>query len=654
MRHFLLFLYVIFFNILIGQVSQDPVLLNINNEQIRLSEFNAIYNKNNNIETAEQKDKDAYLTLFVNYKLKVQEAQRLGYDTLASFQKELLGYQKQLAQPYLSDNQTQDSILKEAYGRLKQEIKASHILVRVASDASDVDTLKAYNKIMEIRKRIIRKNISFDRISKEIKQKNDASLIAESLGYFTAFQMVYPFETASYNTEVGQISDVIRTSFGFHIIQIEDKRPSQGELTAAHIMIKSNDKSTENQKIQAKQQIDEIYNKLKAGESFEKLAKDFSDDKNSAQKGGKLKPFTSGRMVKEFEQAAFSLKNDQDYSAPFLTPYGWHIVKRISKKTLKSFEDEKGFLEAKVKKDRRGMQSRIMLIEKLKKDYNFIENTNNKEELFQNISDEDFKNKFKSTALEKFDHLLFSLEEKQYTKQIHRFSQNDFLDFLKKNINRSNAPKNKTFLLEKLYQSFVQKSIIEFEESMLSYKYPEYKNLYKEYRDGILLFNLMDEKVWSKAVKDSVGIAQFYEQNKSTYIWPDRVDADIYSVSNKKTFKKVRKLVKKNVATEQILSKMNASNPLAVKHESGKYQENEHPAIASSSFTNQAITGVEQNDKYYVIKVKKVLLNEPQTLENARGIITSDYQNQLEKDWIESLRKKARITVDQEVFKLVK
>ncbi|MBT6439424.1 MAG: peptidylprolyl isomerase, partial [Flavobacteriales bacterium] len=356
---------------LLAQKGED-ILMTIGGDPVSIGEFENIYNKNNsNLQDQNEQSLDDYVDLFINFKLKVKEATVLKMDTDKAFINELAGYRKQLAKPYLEDREITEQLIKEAYDRMKFDVKAKHILVVVPSDATPADTMKAYARIKVLRQKATKKNSDFEKIMRESKtpdKAKDKEVIAEDLGYFTAFQMVYNFETAAFNTPVGEVSKVIRTRFGYHILKVYDKRESRGEIKAAHIMVSTPKAMTADQAVQKKAKIDEIYGKLKAGEDFKQLAKLYSEDKGSAKRGGELPWFGSGRMVEEFETAAFALKADGDIAAPINTKYGWHIIKRVERKETKSFEDSENEIKNKIAKDGRSTKSKSSLIAKIKAD----------------------------------------------------------------------------------------------------------------------------------------------------------------------------------------------------------------------------------------------------------------------------------------------
>ena len=646
----------------------DPVLMSIDGKNISKAEFEAVYKKNYGKEVAgEKKTLNDYVNLFVNFKLKVREAEQAGLDTLTTFKTELAGYRKQLAAPYLTDKAVGEGLITEAYERMKTEIKASHILVKCAEDAFPKDTLSAYSKILEYRKRAL-KGEDFGKLAKESAAQGDPSASENlgDLGYFSSLQMVYTFENAAFATNVGEISMPVRTRFGYHIIKVFDKRPNQGEILTSHIMVKLKKEMTPSDSANAKKKIFEIYDRIKKGESFEDLAKEFSEDKQSAVKGGQLAYYGSGKMpVPEFEKYVFMLKNNGEYSEPFMTKYGWHIIKRIDKKEMPSFETIKNELKQKVNKDSRSQIGKSSLIAKIKKEYGFSEFKTTKNKVVTFAALDEFSKVIDSSyyigkwkAAEKAGKLtkpMFTLDGKSYT-------QTDFAKYLESRQTRRGRTDNKV-VLDIQYKNFVDESCIATEESKLESKYPEFKNLMQEYRDGILLFELTDRKVWSKGVQDSVGLKEFYLKNKEKYMWEERADVSIFKCADEKIQAKVMKMISKNKTQEEILKEVNKSSQLNLSSENIMYLSNEKTEDANFSFvkSNWKVGNYVFNDKeknsqkiaYKVIKVNKIIPKTVKQMDEARGMITSDYQNYLEQEWLKSLKTNHEVKINEEVLKTI-
>lgn len=687
--------------------TNEPVIMTINGKNVYKSEFENVYKKNSGKEVnKEQKSVREYVDLFSTFKMKVFEAEALGLDTNSSFKTELAGYRKQLASPYLTDKNVNDALLHEAYDRMGTEVKASHILLRISEDALPKDTIEAYTRLMLIRDAIMGKQPSAAKIAEyeAILKKSSAGLTKNStakdsaayhaklnavknlattvvgadkfaaaakktsedpsavdnagdLGYFTSLQMVYPFETAAYKTNAGEISMPVRTRFGYHIIKVADKRPNQGEILTAHIMVKFSKDMSDKDKANLKTKIDEIYNKLKAGEKFEDLARQYSDDKPSAEKGGQLQWFGSSRMPVDFEKAAFALKNNGDYSEPFTTPYGWHIVKRLDKKGLASFDDMKSELKQRVGKDSRTQAGRESLIEKVKKENNFKENLATRKEFLKVIDSTVFQAKWEAKKAAKLGNKeLFRLSNKDMAtgkETIMIYGANDFAKYIESHQTTRPVMDNNMFL-QQSYKNFVDETIINFEDANLEKKYPDFRNLLKEYRDGILLFDLTDQKVWSKAVKDTTGLKDFYEKNKNNYLWDERADVTMYHCANEKIAKEVRALLKKKKSEKEIAEIVGKTSQLNLTTESVYYIKGENKDIDANWTVGVAPNNLKINNKEVVLVVNQILPKTPKTLAEAKGIITADYQSYLEKEWLAYLKSKYSVKVNDDVLNTVK
>jgi len=245
MNKFFYFLLIFGMTISIGSQAQDsPTIMTIDGQPISKKEFENIYKKNNRDSVVTTAALDEYLELFINFKLKVREAEKLKLDTASQFTTELAGYRKQLSRPYLVDNVKKEELLHEAYERMKTEVEASHILITVDEDASPADTLAAYKKIQSLRSEGMKSDADFGKLARNSSEDPSAKSNDGYLGFFTALQMVYPFENAAFNTPPGDVSGIVRTRFGYHILKVHSKRPARGEIQVAHIMVKSTDQDS--------------------------------------------------------------------------------------------------------------------------------------------------------------------------------------------------------------------------------------------------------------------------------------------------------------------------------------------------------------------------------------------------------------------------
>ena len=627
---------------------QDPVLLEVNGKKVTKSEFLQIYLKNNNNPKYDKQTLDEYIELFKKFQLKVAEAEALGYDTIPKLKRELEGYQKQLAQPYLTDNEMNKALVAQAYERMKTEVRASHILIKVEPNASPEDTLKAYKRIISLRDKIL-KGEDFATVAKSKNGSEDPSSEANGgdLGYFTAFQMVYPFEEAAYSLKVGEVSQPVRTRFGYHILKVTDKRDTRGTMKAAHLMIAASKESDTDETIEkARAKANEIYEKLAAGENFDDLVKAYSDDPSSSSNGGVLPLFGTGattRMIPEFEEAAFALTKDGDFSKPIQTNFGFHIIKRLELTPLKSLDELKKEIESRVNRDDRANLTQNSYVEKLKKEYKF-EDKKSAESIKwfeKNIDSSVFKGEFDLSKI-KTDEPMFVLNGKTYT-------QKDFAQYINQNPRNSRGlPLNE--IAKKQYSEWEKNTVIELEKTNLPAKYPEYKALMNEYHDGILLYEIMSDKVWNKAMTDSTGLKAFYEANKSNYVWDKRYDAVVYESVSPDVAKQVYKLAKKNLTSDSITKIINANSELNLRVRSGKFELSKTPYLKDQPLKKGKNKPYAFDGKNYVVVLNEVIEAKNKEISEAKGLITSDYQTYLEKEWLKELEKKHKIKINEEVL----
>ncbi|OUJ75277.1 peptidylprolyl isomerase [Hymenobacter crusticola] len=526
--------------------AKQPVLETLGTHEVPASEFAYVYRKNNSAapEFGTKPSVTEYLDLYTNFKLKVLEAEQRGLDTTQAFKQELAGYKQQLAQPYLTEKSVTDQLVREAYDRMSKEISASHILIRVAPDADPKDTLAAYQKTTALRQRITGGE-DFNKIAREASEDPSARENGGKLGYFTAMQMVYPFESAAYRTPVGQVSQPVRTRFGYHLIKVNDARPAQGEIKVAHLMIRATPGQPKADSLTAKKKIDELYSRLQRKEDWEKLVTQFSEDAGSAANGGELPPFSTGRMIPSFEEAAFKLQKPGDISAPVQTPYGWHIIKLIEKQAIPTFAAMEPTLKSKVAKDSRSELNRTAFLKRIRTENQFVENKVGKDYIFSKADTSLVSGHFKYTtpaAATKAskgpsdNSTLFTIQGKPYLAK-------DFLAFVQQN-QRPRTGSEPRYAMQLLYDQYVDQSLTDYEKANLETKHEDYRMLVKEYRDGILLFQLMDEKVWSKAIEDTTGLEKFFAENQSKYQWEPRVHGTVISAASPDLLTKAQQQMK--------------------------------------------------------------------------------------------------------------
>jgi len=591
-----------------AQEKKDNVLLKIDKEPVYSSEFSRLFGKNKNLKIdGEASSINDDIQLFIDYKLKLIEGKELQMDTIPSYVKEVSKYRNQLVLPYLNDNSLIDSIVREAYQRSLTEIKARHILIKVAKDSKD--TVAAYGKIVKLRNQIL-DGVSFEDLAKANSEDPSAKKNGGDLGYFSVFKMVYPFENAAYNTPVGDVSEIFRSQFGYHILQVDDMRVSMGEMEVAHIMIRDTTKT-------GASTIDKVYREIVGGGDFEALAKKYSDDKRSATKGGKLSKFTIGAVPVPFGEISFALTEIKEYSVPFRTAYGWHIVRYIKKYPVGSFEDTEKKLLEKTKRDSRSKTLSNPVVLRLKKEYTIETN-------------ELSKNAFKDKSFKPTD----SLNNWLVKIQKDTLSQMDFYKY---------ASKNKKKEPLENFDAFLDEEILEYYKEHLEETDEDFKNLFQEYKNGLLLFDLMKVKIWDAAQNDTIGIQEYYTAHSDKYIQPETFHAIVVSTKDKEEAASLFSYIEQSTSIDSIQEKLASKEHVLAK--SGDLEKDNSIFPKGVLLAINSTTSYEEDGYFITVKILTKQDAVLQEFEDVKGKVISDFQNDIQENWMEQLRAKHTIKI---------
>ncbi len=671
---FVVFICLLIPQYIFSQSNDDATFLSIGKQKISTGEFERIYNKNNSINSAENQSVDEYLQMFVNFKLKVQSAIDAGLDTLPSFKNELKGYRDQLAKSYLTDNKTADSLIREAYQRMHSEVSASHIMVSLNMSPSPEDTIVAWKKIMGIRQRLINGE-DFEKLASDLSSDPSAKNNKGNLGYFTSLQLPYPIESAIYNNKIGEISLPVRSTMGYHLIKTTDKRPARGEIKVAHIMLMVPQGSSDSLWLIAEKKIKGIEQELKAGGDFANIARERSEDRGSAKNGGELPAFGAGRMVPEFDAAAFKLNNPGEISEPVRTFYGWHIIKLIEKSGIPEFEKVKQDLKSRISRDERSNIISNSFTAYLKNEYKFEDDLSLLTNLYSYVqpkinatkkqnSKSGTKNLVLAEVQKPKSFINFNIDNQIAEKSLIRFADqsyelSDFIAYLK-NINLPDSSASVEDFIRKTYNSYVENKLLEYTNKNLELSNTDFKNLVQEYHDGILLFNMSDSLVWSKASLDSTGLTEYFTKNQNSYIWPVRFEATVVSSNSPEIAKKAliaAKKLKTQKAIESGITKAvcdTSANEPCIQITYGKFSKGENEIVDSVSWKKGISKIEEHNDKFQFVIIHNVLKSMPKKLEEIKGLAISDYQNYLDSEWVNKLRKQYQVVVNDDILNELK
>ncbi len=544
----------------------------------------------------------SYLEVYINFKLKVQEAYKREIDQSDQFQEELNGYLSQLKKPYLEGFDKKEELANEAYERMQWQVNASHILIKVDTDASPTDTLVAFQTLDSLRTRINSQS-EFEEAAKKYSQDGSARN-GGKLGWFTVFSMVYPFESAAYETPKGQVSEVVRSQFGYHIVFVNDRRKAIGKVQTSHIFFSNRLRSDADCERLAMGAIDS----LKAGKDWNEIAKELSDDTQTKMKGGAL-PFAGLRQLPDdFLTAAYELEIGE-ISPPVKTEYGWHVIRLDQIQAIPELGRIQSQIEDQIKRSGRNQLSTEAVIKKLKKDYQYREAS----EI--------------SSIIDNFegDIELFSISEKS-------FSLNDY-KFYKASNPRSS------------FKEFADRALIKYADSIAPFDYPEYGFLMKEYEEGLLLFEIMQAEVWNKAVEDSVGQVSYYENNLENYTSPKRFN--IYEVSSLIGQQDSVLTSFQVTDTEELLRTLEKGTTEELKIVKRRREASE---LASFEGFKSQRGSVFKKDGLLIVIDKEVPAGYFE-LDEIRGRVISDYQEELDSEFITALRDQAKIKISRSSLK---
>ncbi len=623
-----------------AQLNAQEVLFTVGNQSITTEEFKAVYEKNKGVGAAlDPKTPEEYLDLYINFKLKIAEAYAQQRDTATGFKNEFGGYRAQLAKPYLSDQGAEDELVRQAFERMQEEVRAAHIMIALEANALPSDTLKAYKQLLELRKSILSGKTKFENAARESSADTWSAKNGGDLGYFTVFNMVYPFESAAYDLEVGDLSMPVRSQYGYHLVKLLERRAASGVVRVRHIFFASNGKSSIQEQQRAERSANEIYSRLEGGEDFISLLA-FSEDRKTKDSMGELPEFGINKMMPAFEEAAFALEAPGDYSAPVETSIGWHVIQLIEKKPLQSFDELKSELKKKVKRDTRSRVGATRFMKRLKTEYDFAID----ERWLGRTMNLVDKNAFGTGT---WEIPALSRDRVVATFANEKIYQSEVLKFWAKNQNQSNEAVRVEFL-RVLFNAYSNDRMIAYEDGQLELKHADFRNLVREYKEGILLFDLTQEAVWNKAAQDSAGIATHYELIKEDYRWEDRIKATYWVSTDEKLAKKIAKWTAKN-KSEKVQELLENEDALSVAIQNGTYEKDDNSVIEAVWQQESGVFGPVEldNGSFAVVQIDEFIPSAPKALNEIKGLVIASYQDTLEKEWVNALKSKFEVTINE-------
>lgn len=626
---------------------KDPVLMTVNGHDVPRSEFEYLYHKNNQQQLQPQSI-DEYLDMFVNYKLKVADALAAGLDTTTSFRNEYRQFCSDLAQPYLTDSATIDDFVNRQYANMQQIADVSHIMMMPGDTQAQSDSI--LNVLSQVRQDILDGKMTWEQAVVKYSVDQGTTKRGGHMGWIRSGQFPWAFEDASFSTPVGGISQPLNSGIYNHIVRVEGRQPSPGEVKARHILKLTMNKTPEEQ-AQAKQQIDSLYNVLVAAgpQAFADVAKTNSQD-GSAGRGGDLGWFGKGAMVAEFDSVAFALQNGE-ISKPFQTRFGWHIVLREDSRGVKPLDEVRPQILGWIDGDERGASARTKRLDELKAKFKSSVLKDGLNEVRNVIAAVGAYDSVAIAKLSASDIPVYTVAGVSYpvSSVMPGVIQTSVKDI-----------DNAMMLIGNAVQSNISAKTVEAERMDMIDSNPAYSNLVREYRDGILLFDISNRKVWDRAAKDSEGLQKYFEAHRDNYRWtaPKYKGYIVFSTNDS-----VLTLAKEYCDSIDSAKAFNPTTIAAdlrarfgrdIKIEKVLAAKGDNP-ISDYLVFNGPVPAKDRKIRMpYYFAWQGAIIDQPQEAADVRGAVTTDYQNELEKEWLQQLHDKYPVKINRKVLKTVK
>lgn len=619
--------------------AQQPtdVLVTINDSIYQVADFERLYNKNIDIIVDEsQKDVGNYFDLYTLYKLRLQNAYNLKLDKSDRINQDITKFRTELAEKYFINESTLNALVEEALERSKFEINASHILIAVDELAQPQDTLAAYNQALKIRDEVLN-GLSFENAAEKYSNDLSAKSNKGNLGYFSVFRMVYPFETGAYNTKVGDISLPVRSNFGYHLIKVNNKRATPKPKNIAHILVETKDINDQ----QAKKKINDIYKRLELGDPFHDVALHFSEDIMTRDNGGNLDMYNEGNLnIEGISDILYDLNFNGAYSKPFFSQYGWHIVAVTKVNDLPNQTDLKDLFLKRVKNDSRAILLEKDLIDYLKELYQFKIDQTHLAETVKMLHREEMMNQPKVDSNPDTEKVVATYSDKKITPK-------NILEHIYSFANQYAFLKTDELVINKALHNYSLRKLKEEYNSQLENKFPDFAHTLKEYKEGLMLFDLLEQQIWDKTATDTLALMQYYETHKEKYIQPDHFTGEVYVFKKRYDAKIYHKIIKGRYDVNE------DDFPMVYKYQ-GRFTLDDKrlpPNLDIQTIGNKVI---KHNNLFYVFFVRDKKFENIPDYKTIQSKISADYQTEYEKEYNQNLLQKATIKVNQPILDQLK
>jgi peptidyl-prolyl cis-trans isomerase SurA len=623
----------------------SQTLFTYGNTAVDKDEFLRAYNKNKNLTDEKEKALREYLDLYSKFKLKVKAAKDMKLDTLPQLTSDLETFRSQVNETYMNNDEALNVLVDEAFIHAQKDLHVVHFFTAIDTKTTTADSLKAVKAMQELYGSLQGGRTDYEKLATEISAKY-APVKTSDIGYITAFSVPYEYEKIIYGLKKGEASKAYLSKNGLHIFKLTDERKAVGRWRIAQILIAvppGGDAGVNSR--QAEQRADSVYKKLVAGADFSELAKEYSDDKLTYMSSGLMPEFTVGKFEPQFEENVFALTKDGEVSKPFPTQYGFHIVKRISVQPVQTSKTDATYMyeiKQKVLQDSRVNLAKDIFTRSVVKLVGYKRNATVKDADLFRYADSIAANPGENAAK------VFPISTKIIYTGKDNIKGSDWLNFVREYKTNPEIYKGESNAV--LLDKFVTLRSLDYYRTNLDVYNPEFRNQMDEFKEGNLLFEVMERKVWSNASNDSAGLLKYYNQHKSKYLWAPSADVIIFSCTNKKAADAAFDAVKKGKTWKTIAEESNNT----VQADSGRYELAQiampgAEPVAAGMLTPISVSPTDGTAAF--IKILKLHpANEQRSFEEARGLVINDYQNIIEEKWIEELRKKYPVTINETVF----
>jgi peptidyl-prolyl cis-trans isomerase SurA len=628
------------FSVLISFSLSAQTIFHYGNDSVSVQEFLKAYNKNKTNAKTEKAFRD-YLNLYIASRLKIKEAKKRGYDTLPQMVSDLDNLRQQILPNYLNDKEAVNKLVDEAFNRSQKNIHLAHIFISFQQNGI-IDSIAALKKLADVQEKL-KTGVDFSAVAKQYSDDPSATANSGDLGWITVFNLPYALENLAYSTAPGKVSEVYKSKAGYHIFKNIAERKDPGRIKAAEILIAFPPNANDALKAADKKFADSLYQRLLKGDDFGTLASKYSNDVVSAAANGQMMEFGVGEYDPVFEKTVYGLQKNA-IAKPFLTSHGYHIVKLLGKLPPISKTDAKAMetLRGKVEQSDRIATTKIAMANKILKDAGYKKDVFSNSELWA-FSDSILNYK----KLDMPIHLNGSTELIQIADK--KFLVSDWIGYAQTFRYKSDGSGIKPY--PQLWDEFQQAMALNYYQNNLEKYNEEFRDQINEFRDGNLFFEIMQREVWGPAQTDSMALVDYFEKNKNKYNWKPSVDAVIFYANDLATAKTFMSELKKSPSSWHSLVG-NYEEKIAA--DSSRFELEQIPNPAKQALQPGTITQPQLNKADNTASFAYIIRNynktEPRNFADARGLVINDYQTELEKNWIEQLKKKYPVTINEKVL----